>query len=213
MQSQLRTLHREVEQAALHQPLADSLAINLDSLSVGYERSVEISHPFQRVSLAKEAKAVVGLGADDCSEVSQGFFKLLLIDVDLAAGNVSFDVAWMPLERLAQRPQRPNIIVDAPVRDREHDIDGFAVVGANFDELVQIDDRLLGLARVKQSDRPIKQRIKVQLIRSQTFGEHLHGLLVVLVSEEDLARFKMFVRFDHLWLRHSSYLGDLARGD
>ena len=40
------------------------------------------------------------LELDDAAEVAQGFLPLLLEDVDLASGDVRFDIAWVPEQGL-----------------------------------------------------------------------------------------------------------------
>jgi len=102
LQRQLTTLHRQIQQPPLHEPLTNRLAIDLYRLGIRHQRPVKIAHSLKSVALAEETKTVVRLRTNNCTEISKCFFPLLLINVDLPSGNVSLDVSWVALQGLGQ---------------------------------------------------------------------------------------------------------------
>jgi hypothetical protein len=87
----------------------------------------------------------VWLLADHRTEVTEGLVPLFLVDVDLPPCDVSLDIAGVAHQSLRKGAQGTDVVVDAAVSDRKHDIDGLTVVRTNFNQLIQVKDRLLGL--------------------------------------------------------------------
>ena len=117
LQCLLRILHLEEEKAAFHQTLADCFGVDLDCLGEGEQCSIVVANPFEGVTLAEIAEAVLRLERNYCTEVTQCFLPFFLEDVDLAASDVCLNISVVLHEGFAQSSECPCVVIDSTVSD------------------------------------------------------------------------------------------------
>ena len=143
------------------------------------------------------------LQLNDRAEVTQCFFPLLLENVYLASGDVSFDVARIAQQGLRECTKGSLIVIDPSVSDREHDKHRLAIVRALLYEVTQVCDRLRRLATVEIGYCSVEESIEVCLVHIEALREHLDGFAILLFSKEDFSRFKILLTLKKLTLWHA----------
>ena len=121
-------------------------------------------------------------------------------NVDLASSNVGLQVVRVLLDSLRERSDGAEVVVDAPVCYRKYNEHGLAVVGTNLHQLFQIQDGLLRELLIKVGDCSVEQSIIVLLVGFETLGEHLTGVVVLLLGEKYLARLEELLAVQNLLL-------------
>lgn len=79
------------------------------------------------------------------------------------------------------------IVIDSSIGDREHNEHRLPVVAAYLHELFKIGDGFLRQLLIKIGDSSVEESIVIGLVGYQTLGEHFGGILVLLLSQEELA--------------------------
>ena len=103
------------------------------------------------------------------------------------------------------------IVIDSSICDREHNEHRLPVVAAYLHELFKIGDGFLRQLLIKIGDGSVEESIVIGLVGYQTLCEHFGGIFVLLLSQEELTRFKVFFTFQDLLLSHFIFVDLLSR--
>ena len=98
-----------------------------------------------------------------------------------------FHVVGILLDRIRQSPDGTQIVIHSSVRNRKHYEHGLAVVRADLQELFDVLDGLVRELLVQVGHGSVEEGVIVSLVGSKTLGEHLDCVLILLLSQEELA--------------------------
>ena len=188
-------LQLKIQEASLHQPLAHGLWIHFNDSGIGFDRIFDLIKAFVAVTLSKVTHSVQGRISQNSFEIAQCFIPFLLEDVDLASRNVCFQIRRILLNCFRESSDGAQIVIDSSICNRKHNEHRLPVVAAYFHQLFKISDGFLWKLLIKIGDSSVEERIIIGLVGYETLREHFGGILVLLLSQEELAGFKVFFTF------------------